>query len=142
MVSSVLSRKWEVHCNRGNLNNLIGVPLTIFEVKAHHQIVVLEMGMNCPGELARLAEISRPHVVVLTNVAAAHLEGLGSFDEVVRAKSEIFSGLRDEGYIIYNADDLRLAEHHQTEIFHHLSAGTFHAPYQREAPDLQAGQQQ
>ncbi len=110
MVSSVLSRKWEVHCNRGNLNNLIGVPLTIFEVKAHHQIVVLEMGMNCPGELARLAEISRPHVVVLTNVAAAHLEGLGSFAEVVRAKSEIFSGLRDHGYIIYNADDLRLAE--------------------------------
>jgi UDP-N-acetylmuramoyl-tripeptide--D-alanyl-D-alanine ligase len=110
MVSSVLSRKWEVHCNRDNLNNLIGVPLTIFEVKAHHQIVVLEMGMNCPGEIARLAEISRPHGVVLTNVAAAHLEGLGSFDEVVRAKSEIFSGLRDEGYIIYNADDRRLAE--------------------------------
>ena len=110
MVSSVLSRKWEVHCNRDNLNNLIGVPLTIFEVKAHHQIVVLEMGMNCSGEIARLAEISRPHGVVLTNVAAAHLEGLGSFDEVVRAKSEIFSGLRDEGYIIYNADDHRLAE--------------------------------
>jgi len=110
MVSSVLSRKWQVHCNRGNLNNLIGVPLTIFEVKAHHQIVVLELGMSCPGELARLAEISRPHGVVLTNVAEAHLEGLGSIDEVVRAKSEIFSGLRDHGYIIYNADDRRLAE--------------------------------
>lgn len=110
MISSVLSRKWKVHCNRGNLNNLIGVPLTIFEVKVHHQIVVLEMGMNCPGELARLAEISRPHVVILTNVAVAHLEGLGSLDEVVRAKSEIFSGLRDEGYIVYNADDRRLAE--------------------------------
>ncbi len=110
MVSSVLSRKWQVHCNRGNLNNLVGVPLTIFEVKAHHQIVVLELGMNCPGELARLAEISRPHGVVLTNVAEAHLEGLGSLDEVVKAKSEIFSGLRDHGYIIYNADDRRLAE--------------------------------
>ena len=110
MISRVLSRKWKVHCNRGNLNNLIGVPLTILEVKEHHQIVVLEMGMNCPGELARLAEISRPHGVVLTNVAEAHLEGLGSFDEVVKAKGEIFQGLRDGGYIVYNADDSRLAE--------------------------------
>jgi len=110
MIAGILSQKWKVHCNRGNLNNLIGVPLTILEVEDHHQIVVLEMGMNCPGEISRLAEISRPHGVVLTNVAEAHLEGLGSFDEVVKAKGEIFQGLRDGGYIVYNADDPRLVD--------------------------------
>lgn len=110
MIAGILAQKWKVHCNRGNLNNLIGVPLTILEVKEHHQIVVLEMGMNCPGEISRLAEISRPHGVVLTNVAEAHLEGLGSLDEVVKAKGEIFQGLRDGGYVVYNADDPRLAE--------------------------------
>lgn len=61
MICSVLAQKWAVHGNRGNLNNLIGVPLTILEVKKHHQTAVLELGMNCPGEIYRLAEISNPH---------------------------------------------------------------------------------
>ena len=108
MICSVLAQKWAVHGNRGNLNNLIGVPLTILEVKKHHQTAVLELGMNCPGEIYRLAEISNPHGIVLTNIAEAHLEGLGSLDNVVRAKGEIFSGLRDGGYIVYNVDDSRL----------------------------------
>jgi len=110
MILGILSRKLEVHGNRENLNNLIGVPLTILEAKKHHQTVVLELGMNCPGEIARLAAVSRPHGVVLTNVAEAHLEGLGSIDEVAAAKGEIFQGLRDGGYIVYNADDERLSE--------------------------------
>jgi UDP-N-acetylmuramoyl-tripeptide--D-alanyl-D-alanine ligase len=110
MILGILSRKLEVHGNRENLNNLIGVPLTILEAKKHHQTVVLELGMNCPGEIARLAAIARPHGVVLTNVAEAHLEGVGSVDDVAAAKGEIFQGLRDGGYIVYNADDERLSE--------------------------------
>ncbi len=110
MILGILSRKLEVHGNRENLNNLIGVPLTILEAKKHHQAVVLELGMNRPGEIARLAAVTRPHGVVLTNVAEAHLEGLGSINDVAMAKGEIFQGLRDGGYIVYNADDRRLSE--------------------------------
>ncbi|MBN2333556.1 MAG: UDP-N-acetylmuramoyl-tripeptide--D-alanyl-D-alanine ligase [Deltaproteobacteria bacterium] len=109
MIAAVLARQWNVHRNRGNFNNLIGVPLTIFDVHQGHQVVVLEMGMNRPGEIARLAAISRPHGVVLTNVAEAHLEGLGSLEAIARAKSEIFAGLREQGYIVYNADDPQVA---------------------------------
>jgi UDP-N-acetylmuramoyl-tripeptide--D-alanyl-D-alanine ligase len=95
--------------NRGNFNNLIGVPLTVLEIRREHEFAVLEMGMNRPGEIRRLAAVCRPRGVILTNIAAAHLEGCGSLAEIAAAKGEVFEYLQDGGYAAYNADDRRLA---------------------------------
>ncbi|MBW1645112.1 MAG: UDP-N-acetylmuramoyl-tripeptide--D-alanyl-D-alanine ligase [Deltaproteobacteria bacterium] len=109
MIAELLACRWRVHRNPGNFNNLIGVPWTIFTLRSDHQRLVLELGMNRPGEIARLATICRPAGVVLTNLAAAHLEGLGDLNGVAAAKAEIFTGLDEDGYVVYNADDRRLA---------------------------------
>ncbi|MBN2233336.1 MAG: UDP-N-acetylmuramoyl-tripeptide--D-alanyl-D-alanine ligase [Deltaproteobacteria bacterium] len=108
MTAALLARTFSVHRNHGNFNNLIGVPLTAFEIRREHEFAVLEMGMNRSGEIRRLAEICRPRGVVLTSIAAAHLAGLGSIDAVAAAKGEIFAGLQPGGYAAYNADDARL----------------------------------
>ena len=91
-----------------NLNNLIGVPLTLLRL-AGEQHAVVEMGMNTPGEIWRLAEIADPDVGVITNVAPAHLEGLGSVDGVARAKGELFARMRRDAVAVVNADDAYVA---------------------------------
>jgi UDP-N-acetylmuramoyl-tripeptide--D-alanyl-D-alanine ligase len=85
-----------VHRNPGNFNNWIGVPLTLFELRWGHEVLVLEMGANAPREIAWLVEIGRPDIGILTSVTDAHLEGFGSREGVLAAKSEIFEGM-DEG---------------------------------------------
>jgi MurE/MurF fusion protein len=82
-----------VHKNPGNFNNWIGVPLTVFELRWGHEIVILEMGANAPGEIAWLVDIGRPDIGVLTSVTDAHLEGFGSRAGVLAAKSELFAGM-------------------------------------------------
>jgi len=94
-----------VLATQGNLNNLIGVPLTLFRLGAEHRAAVVEMGMNVPGEIARLVEITRPSVGLITCVASAHLEGLGSIEGVARAKGELFAGLPADATAVVNADD-------------------------------------
>jgi len=94
-----------VLATEGNLNNLIGVPLTLFGLAAAHRVAVVEMGMNAPGEIARLAEIAAPTVGLITCVAEAHLEGLGSIEGVARAKGELFEGLAPGAVAVVNADD-------------------------------------
>ncbi|HEY2775961.1 MAG TPA: UDP-N-acetylmuramoyl-tripeptide--D-alanyl-D-alanine ligase [Candidatus Binatia bacterium] len=94
-----------VLATRGNLNNLIGVPLTLFGLGPGHEAAVVEMGMNVPGEIARLAEIARPTVGLVTCVAEAHLEGLGSIEGVARAKGELFEGLPPGAVAVVNSDD-------------------------------------
>ncbi len=94
---------------QGNLNNLIGVPLTLLRLSGAERYAVIEMGMNAPGEIARLTEIADPDVGVITNVAAAHLEGLGTLDGVARAKGELYEHMRPDGVAIANADDARVA---------------------------------
>lgn len=94
-----------VLATQGNLNNLIGVPLTIFGLTPAHAAAVIEMGMNAPGEIARLVEISAPTVGLITCVAEAHLEGLGSIEGVARAKGELFEGLPASAVAVVNADD-------------------------------------
>ena len=94
-----------VLATQGNLNNLIGVPLTLFRLGAEHRAAVIEMGMNVPGEIARLVEITAPAVGLITCVASAHLEGLGSIEGVARAKGELFEGLPPGATAIINADD-------------------------------------
>lgn len=90
---------------QGNLNNLVGVPLTLLELCGHERYAVVEMGMNAPGEIWRLAEIADPDVGLITNVGPAHLEGLGSIEGVQRAKGELFARMRRDATAVANADD-------------------------------------
>jgi UDP-N-acetylmuramoyl-tripeptide--D-alanyl-D-alanine ligase len=95
----------EVLANQGNLNNEIGVPLTLFNLAAHHRYAVIEMGANHLGEIAYLSEIAQPQVATITQCAPAHLEGFGSIERVARAKGEIFTHLMPRGTAIINRDD-------------------------------------
>ncbi len=89
----------------GNLNNDIGVPLTLLRLRAVHRYAVIEMGMNHTGEIEYLTRLARPNVAIVNNASSAHLAGLGSVDAVARAKGEIFTGLSSQGTAIINADD-------------------------------------
>jgi UDP-N-acetylmuramoyl-tripeptide--D-alanyl-D-alanine ligase len=89
----------------GNLNNDIGLPLTLLKLHAPHHAAVIEMGMNHPGEIAYLTRIAKPTVALVNNAQRAHLAGLGSIVEVARAKGEIFAGLGEKGVAVINADD-------------------------------------
>ncbi|MFH2212534.1 MAG: UDP-N-acetylmuramoyl-tripeptide--D-alanyl-D-alanine ligase [Pseudomonadota bacterium] len=94
-----------VLATEGNLNNDIGMPLMLLKLREQHRFAVIEMGMNHPGEIEYLTQIARPDVAVINNAGAAHLAGLGSVEEVARAKGEIFSGLASDGVAVINADD-------------------------------------
>lgn len=107
LISAVLSTKFNVVKTQGNLNNEIGCPLSILQIDDTTDFVVLEMGANHHGEIARLCEIARPTESTITMVGAAHLEGFGSLDDVAKAKSEIMSGLPESGRYYINADDPR-----------------------------------
>lgn len=99
----------EVYQTEGNLNNLVGVPLTILRAPMDAAAWVLEMGMNRFGEIHRLQEIGRPNMRLITNVGAAHLEGLGSLEGVAKAKGEMFAGALPDDICCVNADDPRVA---------------------------------
>ncbi len=105
MLTSILQIKAPVLATRGNLNNDIGVPLTLFGLGNEHAYAVIEMGANHHGEIAWLTRIARPTVAVITQCAPAHLEGFGSVEGVARAKSEIYEGLDENGIAVINADD-------------------------------------
>lgn len=96
LVAAVLSGRYKLLATRGNLNNHIGVPLTLLSLK-DEELAVLEMGANHPGEIAKLAEIAAPDLGLITNVGKAHLEGFGSPDGVLRAKSELYAYLAASG---------------------------------------------
>ena len=102
---AVLEAAGPVHKTTGNLNNLIGLPLTILSWPDSAWAAVLEMGMNAPGEIARLTEVASPNVGIITNVGPAHLQGLGTIDNVGRAKGELLCGLSPSGVGIVNVDD-------------------------------------
>jgi len=94
-----------VLATRGNLNNDIGMPLTLLEINATHRYAVIEMGMNHPGEIDYLTRIAAPDVALINNASDAHLAGLGSVEAVARAKGEIFAGLQHHGTAVINSDD-------------------------------------
>ena len=108
MAASVLSRKYRVLKTQGNFNNELGVPLTIFRLRDEDEIAVLEMGISDFGEMHRLSRIVHPDIVIMTNIGECHLEYLGDRDGVLRAKSEIFDYLKEDGHIILNGNDDRL----------------------------------
>ncbi len=105
MLASILRQAGEVWATRGNLNNDIGMPLTLMGLRARHQYAVLEMGANHHGEIAYLTAIARPDIALITNAGPAHLEGFGSIEGVAHAKGEIISGVPDHGTCVLNADD-------------------------------------
>jgi len=108
MIASVLAQKYNVHKTKGNFNNELGLPLTIFDLTPEHEIAVLEMGISDFGEMHRLAQVARPDTCVITNIGQCHLEFLGNRDGVLRAKTEIFDFLPEDGYIILNGNDDKL----------------------------------
>lgn len=105
MIASILSEKQSVMATHGNLNNDIGVPLTLFRLNNSYAAAVIEMGANHTGEIEYLSNIALPDVAIVTNVGSAHLEGFGSLENTAKAKSEIFQGLSESGVAIINADD-------------------------------------
>ena len=113
MIAAILATRGKVLKTEGNLNNEVGVPLTLFGLDASHSAAVVEMGMSHPGEIARLAAITLPQVGVVTLAAPAHLEGLGTVDAVADAKAELYAGLPPGGIAIANADDPRMLKRAQ-----------------------------
>lgn len=95
----------KVHATYGNLNNDIGVPLTLLKMNASHKYVVVEMGMNHLGEIDYLTHIARPNVAVINNAGTAHIGELGSRDNIAKAKGEIYAGLQNGGVAVINADN-------------------------------------
>lgn len=94
-----------VMATSGNFNNDVGMPLTLLRLSRIHRYAIIEMGMNHPGELTYLSQLARPTAALINNAQAAHLEGLGSIENIARAKGEILSGLGDHGIALLNADD-------------------------------------
>ncbi|MGI9230013.1 MAG: UDP-N-acetylmuramoyl-tripeptide--D-alanyl-D-alanine ligase [Gammaproteobacteria bacterium] len=105
MLHSILSVNSEVLSTQGNLNNDLGVPLTLFRLSERHRYAVIEMGANQPQEIQRLCEIAKPTVAVITLCAPAHLDGFGSVAGVAAAKAEIYAGLNADDTAVINADD-------------------------------------
>jgi len=111
LIASIMSIKKKVHYTKGNLNNHIGVPLTILSEPHDADLLVLEMGANHIGEIRTLCLIAKPDYGIITNIGSAHLEGFGSFEGVVRAKTELYDHLKkNNGIAIYNDHDPLLAE--------------------------------
>jgi UDP-N-acetylmuramoyl-tripeptide--D-alanyl-D-alanine ligase len=105
MLAAILEHVGPGLKSAGNFNNLIGVPLTLFGLRAEHRWAVVEMGMSARGEIARLAEIAAPNIGLITNVGAGHLENFEGISGVARAKGELFISLPAEGVALINADD-------------------------------------
>ncbi len=124
MTASVLSQVFAVLKTPGNFNNLIGLPLTLFDLREYHEWAVLELAMNRPGEIERLAQICVPQVGVITNIGAGHLQGVKDINGVMRAKGELLNNLSEGGTAVLNIDDervCRLAEKFKGPI---ISFGT------------------
>jgi len=106
LMAAVLSKKYKVLYTQGNLNNHIGVPLTLLRLNTNHDIAVIEMGANHPGEIKELVQIVDPDYGLITNVGKAHLEGFGSFEGVIKTKGELYDYLRTkDGKIFINMEN-------------------------------------
>ena len=109
MIASVLSQRFRVLKTEGNLNNAIGLPLTLLNLQYSHEIAVLEMGMNSPGEISLLSDIVRQDISVISNIGTAHIEMLGSRENILKAKLEIFSYFDSGSTAVINGDNDMLA---------------------------------
>lgn len=123
LIHAVLSASRPTLATQGNLNNHIGVPLTLLKLAAEHQIAIIEMGANKPGDIAELCAIAEPTHGLITNIGKAHLEGFGGYDGVLRTKTELYASVKTrEGLLFVNADDDILME--QSGGIRRMSYGT------------------
>ncbi len=131
MIASVLSQKFRVHKTAGNLNNELGVPLTLFGMDDDTEAAVVEMGISDFGEMDRIAAMVQPTVEVITIIGECHLENLGDRDGVFKAKTEMFKHLRDGGFVVLNADDDKLCRVKEVKgrkpIFYGVNNGDYYA---------------
>lgn len=106
LIATLLSTQYNVLFTKGNFNNHIGVPLTLLQLRSEHELAIIEMGANKPGDIKELAEIAAPNYGIITNIGRAHLEGFGSLEGVIRTKSELYDYLSlNKGTIFYHAAD-------------------------------------
>lgn len=110
MLASILSVEGKTLATEGNLNNHLGVPLTLLGLTTEHRFAVVEMGASAAGDIALLCDIAKPNVGLITMVAAAHLDGFGSLEGIASAKGEIFAGLAPSGVAVMNADETWLPQ--------------------------------
>jgi UDP-N-acetylmuramoyl-tripeptide--D-alanyl-D-alanine ligase len=122
MMHAVLSTKYNTMATAGNLNNQVGVPMTLFRLQQSHEACIVEMGTNAIGEIKPLSVATEPHIAVITNVGYSHLEGLGTVENVYKEKVSIAKGLIHGGTLVVNADDpllskLRTTTHYKVVTF-------------------------
>lgn len=135
LIAAVLSKKYEVLYTRGNLNNHIGVPLTLLQLKPDTELAVIEMGANHQGEIAALSRLAMPDCGLITNIGKAHLEGFGGFTGVINAKSELYAYLDDHGGKVFvnidnelldrlsvNLDRFSYGQNNKAEVYGELVA--------------------
>jgi len=109
LTAAVLRRKYKVLYTQGNLNNSIGVPLTLLGLRHEHQVAIIEMGASHPGDIKELVDIAQPNYGLITNIGRAHLQGFGDFDGVIRTKGELYDYLREhDGQAFINNDNPHL----------------------------------
>ncbi|MDR1436861.1 MAG: UDP-N-acetylmuramoyl-tripeptide--D-alanyl-D-alanine ligase [Candidatus Symbiothrix sp.] len=128
LIAAALSVRYKTLSTQGNLNNHIGVPLTLLRLKPEHEMAVIEMGASHPGEIRELCRIALPAYGLITNVGKAHLEGFGSFEGVVRTKTELYDFLREKnGTVFVNQDNRILAGylHSLSSVCYGTLPGTF-----------------
>ncbi len=119
--AAVLSKKFKTLYTQGNLNNHIGVPLTLLKITAEHQMAIIEMGANHMGEIKASVEIVRPDYGIITNVGKAHIEGFGSFENIIKTKGELYDFLRETGGTIF----INSRNEHLTKIAKGLTQHTY-----------------
>ncbi len=107
-VASVLETHYKVLKTEGNFNNEVGLPLTVLRIQEDTEVAVLEMGISDFGEMHRLSEIAKPDICVITNIGQCHLENLGTRDGILKAKTEIFDFMKEDGSVCLNGDDDKL----------------------------------
>jgi UDP-N-acetylmuramoyl-tripeptide--D-alanyl-D-alanine ligase len=105
MIAAILATRFDVLRTTGNLNTETGVPLTILALEPHHKALVLELGLQHAGDIARLVSLARPSVGVITNIGVVHMEFFSAREDLARAKGELVAGLPDQGVAVLNADD-------------------------------------
>ncbi len=152
MCASIFREQWpdgpdvaqgRVLKTKGNFNNLIGLPLSLLPLSPRHSAAILEMGMNVPGEIARLTAIADPDIACIVNVHGAHLQGLGDIEGVARAKAELFQGCGRGTTLVVNSDDARVLEIAKTcdqkKIFFGLNGGDSAVPEVYSVPKTTSG---
>lgn len=129
LIAAVLTQKYNVLFTQGNLNNHIGVPVTLLRLKEEHELAVIEMGANHPEEIKYLCGIAEPDYGIITNVGKAHLEGFGSFEGVIKTKGELYDFLRGKKSSLNEKEDTCIFIHHDNPWLKNIAGGLKQIPY-------------